>query len=317
MRLRSGRSRYSIRKFMSFCLKKVRIEYDLYTMVINIIILGCDLVDFNSTEFSNGSEAFRHDSVGSYLNIRILFDPLFENLTGYERILRHCPDGLSFSSEELGKSLNYITIIIQHHEPYKVHARQTCRKCKVRVNGLSAIVLSIICEPSYEIITFYCRRCRQYKRVALIICLSLIYGIVDHICYCEHILVIFCPYTQLSIAVCFLIDLDIISEITATVYPFRCITILGWHSRYVVKTIVRTDVNCLCSKDCGFIFLIESDCISDRIIIRNDSHIFSRNIRACDPITGHRYLRSLASLNDLAYSPECIIVFTVNGSRHI
>ena len=86
---------------MSLYLHKVGIEHNFSIIVIDIVILSSYVIDFNGTEYSYCPEALCYDSISRDFCISVLYYPLFKYLSGNERILRHCPYGLAFSSEEL------------------------------------------------------------------------------------------------------------------------------------------------------------------------------------------------------------------------
>ena len=205
---------------MSFSLEKVSIKDDFISVIIQIIIFSSYVINFYSTELSYCSEAAVYDGLCSNCLRRSLFDPSYEYFSCSERILRHRAYRLSCRSEVLRKSLLFISVIVKYHESDLILIFQLSCYSKVGINGLSAGVLSLTYEPSIKILTFYSRSARKLDRIALVVFVSLICLSVDFICNGEYVLVIFCPDTEFSIAVRFQIDVNVIPEVSFTVYPF-------------------------------------------------------------------------------------------------
>ncbi|MBP5349032.1 MAG: hypothetical protein J6Z13_01575, partial [Clostridia bacterium] len=77
-----------IREILPLHLEQIRVENNLSAFA-NIIVFRRDVIDINRTEDGNNGHAVAHDRIGGDLGIRSLHDPLLEDLSCHEGILRH------------------------------------------------------------------------------------------------------------------------------------------------------------------------------------------------------------------------------------
>ena len=126
-----SRSRNGIGEILLTDFSYLGFKHNFFIGITEIIELCCDFVDINTAENSNGREALVDYRGSSDFGIRTLDDPLFKDLAGNERRLRHSADGFPFVTEILRESFSYGAVIVQDNEGDRIFIFET--GCKNQV----------------------------------------------------------------------------------------------------------------------------------------------------------------------------------------
>ena len=311
--LRGGGSRYRVRQLMGFHLQKIRVEYDFFTRIVQVVILRRDVVDRNLMEHGYDSHGAGYYRFCRNLGFRTLYDPLVEHLALDERILRHDTDGLAGLAEVLGKLLeDGFAVIIEHDETYFILVIELRGKRKIGCDLFATVVLSFTHEPADEVLALHCGRGGELQRVAGVVSVGLIDGlVVDLERHRENVLVVFSP----DIGV--LSDGHGIAEVAAAVHPLASVTRFFRHGRNVVQAVARVDVDGLGVDDRRLVFLIEGNRVGDFVVIRDDDGVFRGHVRAIDARTENADFRTLIALHDFANGPVRVVIFAGDGDRQL
>ena len=258
---------------MSLYLYKVSIESDL-SAVANIIIFRSNAVNLYCAEHSYCREALVDDCISSYFYIGSLLDPFYKDFAGYERILRHGSHSFPFTAEILGQALNYCRPVIT--EDNKIDIILLCELCLNSQVGFNFLPAFIFCcairpIPAYKVLAFQNRVCRQGKSISVIVGIRLVCFAINRIGDSEDILRILQPDIRIFMnrnRVC-----ESLLFFASLINPSADIALFSGNLRNVVEAVRGRSVNCFCSKGFCFVFIIESYCVYNRIIIRNNDNI--------------------------------------------
>ena len=107
-----------IRKLVRLNLQKIGVEDNLFIRsgLAHIVVFRRNVIYRNGTEHRDHRHTIVYNGIRRNDSLGTLDDPLFENLAGNERILRHLSNRLTCGTEILRQTLLHRTVIIKDHE---------------------------------------------------------------------------------------------------------------------------------------------------------------------------------------------------------
>ena len=313
--LRRSRSRDSIGQFAALHLHEVSIEDD-FTVSADIVILRGDVVDIDRAEYRDDSYALGNDRFSINNSFGILNNPLFKNLTGYKGILRHSADGLACIPEILRQTL-LCSIFLLNDESDKQHVFEHGRNGHVASHCCSVDnIISVFVDPLFKILALNSGIGGQFQCVTFIICFSLI-DIVFIACVCnlvgnsKDVRIILSPNVHIGC------DSDIIVEVSAAVYPFPVITVPCRYRWNTIQAIACIDIDRSGCNSLSLVFIrIESNGISDLVIIRNDVQVGNDNKAFINSITSRPFsLLPFTAAGVNTDGPKRDVILAVDSGR--
>ena len=182
-------------------LQKVSVK-DNFSAVSYVVIFCSNIINVDVAEFCHNGHVVGNYSLCSYFRVRwlqlsiftpVCNDPFLKHLVCDEWVLRHSADLLSTLAVVLCQFLDFLITINDNKFDIILIVKYSCQS-KIRSNSLAAFILSVANEPADELFTFDYRIRRQFKLIALIVCICFIGFTFNSESHVKHVLVIFCPY---------------------------------------------------------------------------------------------------------------------------
>ena len=171
IRLCCRRRSNGIRKILCFCLKKVRVEYNLLSLIIKVVVFCSDIIDCNVTKYGHNNHALVNNRICCYLcrrrnDIIIIINssnnPFFKNLASNKRILWHGSNSCTTGSKILWKLFSNCAVIIKSNKIHIELVSQSCNKRKIGCDRFPASILCIAIKPTFKILAFNTRIARNF-----------------------------------------------------------------------------------------------------------------------------------------------------------
>ena len=293
---------------VSLSLDDVGVEDNLGVSVVEIVVLGGNLIDINGAELRDNGDALRDDRISLYLFSSFLVDPLLEHLTGYEGILRHGADCFTFRAVVLGQLLCHGTVVVEDNESDVEVIFEFSFEGQVRSNLFSADIFRLANVPTFEGLAFDNGSVRKRKSVSGVVGVGLIDFRTVHEGHGKGVLGIFSPNVQIACG------LDSVGIVATTVDPLAAIASLVGNSRRIVHAVVGVCIDYSGIYYRSFIFFVERDRISDRLILGHDNNIFFRDERVINRATD---VSDCSILINGAHIPFTCMVIIIRNLRHL
>ena len=155
--LRGGRRDEDIGKIAGLGLQQVGVEDDFLAggRSADVVILSGDAVDVHGTEHGNSSDGAVDHGFGGHFGVSAFDDPLLEDLTCHEGVLRHGADGLAVGAEVLRKLLDGGAIIRVDDEAHFVFVFEFRHDGHIGGHGFAADDGGVTVNPLHELLALH------------------------------------------------------------------------------------------------------------------------------------------------------------------
>ena len=299
---------------MIFDLHEIGVENDLVTVAVEVVVLSRNVVDVNVAELGLNGHIAINNGLASDLSVGSLNDPLFKDLTGNERILRHGANCLASGTVVLGHKLGR-GITVRDDESNIVVILELCLDGKVGGDGHACSNINRFAinsgHPLDEGLALNHRVLGKRKGITGIVGVGLVGLATVHERDSEGVLVILGPHLGISS------DGHVVAEVAATVDPLARVTGLGGNGRNIIQAIVGVDSDSLGGDLGSLVLLIEGHRVADLVVVRNDGSVSFGNPRRADSGTGYLSLFTLSTLDNLANGPVGVPVLASDSRRKL
>ena len=237
VRLRRRRSRDGIRQVLLLHLLEVGVKDYFISIIRQIIVFRRDVIHVHFTEHRHDGHIVIDHCFGSNHGACILVNPLLENLSGYEGILRHGANGLACITEILKQALDD-RLTIHDHEGDGIGVRKDRRQGQVGSDRFTAFILGRSHKPADEGLALHHGVGMQGQGVAGIIGIGSVSIIADFIGNGKDVLGVFGPDIRIGL------DSDAVAEVSAlAIDPLADVTGIDRQLGDIVQAIGGIDVD--------------------------------------------------------------------------
>ena len=177
---------------MRFHLQQVGVEDDFGTPVVNVVVLGCDVVHADVAEYRHYHEIAFDDRVRSHFSVSSLDTPFLEDLTRHEEVMRHGADSFARRTEVLLEPF-FLRLAVFDDERHGIHVRKGCCDIEVGRYGFTTDVLRFPDKPTSKLLAFNGGIGGKRKLVAVVVRIGFIVSAVHCEGNGEHVLLVFRP----------------------------------------------------------------------------------------------------------------------------